>query len=208
MQHRQPVTLETMVAIFSLWRAAGMKPSTEWRASQGEAESAVVWTDLLFDVTHDQAMDAAHRVARRGGQWFPTAGDLREAVRETAAVVAMTGDEAWTHVAMMVRRHGYCHGPTRPGEPVERGGRRLHDDPATEADFWSALESCGGWMGRCALLSDDVAPARASFRNVFEACARRSRVRAESDVVAMIEARAGSLALPMSGNVVALPVRR
>ena len=207
----QPVTIDTTIAIFSLWKAAGLKPPEAWRGAQGEAEAAVVWADTLSDTTHAQAMDAARRVMRRGGQFFPTVGDLCEAIRETAAVVAMTGDEAWTHVAMMVRRHGSWHPPVRPGQPVGRDEWRLHDDPATEADLWTALESVGGWSGRCAMLTEDVAPNRASFRQVFDAAARRSRVRAESSVVAMIEGRAGSLALSMDeqpDNVCRLPVRR
>jgi len=207
----QPVTTDTILTIFALWEAAGMKPPASWRGDDATSDAAIVWVDLLSDVTHAQAMDAAHRVARRGGQWFPTAGDLCEAIRETAAVVAMSGDEAWTHVAMLMRRHGSWHPPVRPGQPVGRDEWRLHDDPATEADLWTALESVGGWSGRCAMLTEDVAPNRASFRQVFDAASRRSRVRAESSVVAMIEGRAGSLALSMDeqpDNVRRLPVRR
>ena len=169
-----------------------------------------MWADTLADVTHEQAMDVARRVMRKGGQFFPAVGDLCEAVRESAEVVAMTGDEAWTHVAMLMRRHGSWHPPVRPGQPTGRDEWRLHDDPATEADLWTALESVGGWSGRCAMLTEDVAPNRASFRAVFDAATRRVRIRSESNLVRQIEARGGSLALSMDeapDNVRRLPVR-
>ena len=173
-----------------------MRPPEAWRDQAAEAQALIAWTDLLGDVLHLEAMQGARVLARSGRAFFPTAGELLQSAHP---VHAISGDEAWAALTPLIRKHGSYHPPTHPDRELERDGWRLAPDPEEERRLWAALDTVGGWSGRCALLTDDVAPARAAFRTAYETSVKRARSIGAIDAVARIEAR-GNLTMSMDDD--------
>lgn len=160
--------------VFEVWRRAGRVKPAAWSTGRGpEADDAEVeaivetWAMLLGDVDDRELATAAVEIARGGGEWWPTPGQVLDVVRRHDEVPRLRGDDLWGRIASTFGG---------PGEWTARIRREF--GPDAEAVI-ATIDAIGGWATVGGATASDIPHVRRRLAETWDAGRRREHEAAE-----------------------------
>ena len=161
-----PISIETIMGVFALFTAAGMRRPPEWQ-DQDIMDLAVKLWSITFTPHGGQALqEAAILYITSGGKFWPAPGEVLAFTPDGRKEKADRAEEAWGDVYSSIAKHGRYSSP-------QNGDFRFHGEPAEHALIYASVKDIGGWSFVCGITHDQVSATRAAFRNAYRERKRR-----------------------------------
>ena len=161
-----PISIETIMGVFALFTAAGMRRPPEWQDQDIMDLSVKLWS-ITFAPHGPQALQEATLLyITTGGKFWPSPGEVLAFTPDGRAEKADRAEEAWGDVYSCIAKHGKYASP-------QNGDFRFHPEPHEHDRIYASVKDIGGWGFVCSITYDQVVATRAAFRNAYRERKRR-----------------------------------
>ena len=143
-------TYESILQMFDLLMAGGLRPPKTWSKAAG----VTIYADILAACADVEVHAAALHYLRSAGQWWPTPGQLLA----LPAHRPLTWQDAFLALEGAVEEQGADAPPGTSWEWCE----------GLEPRMSATIKACGGWHSICRLTNYEWSALRTAFRETWD----------------------------------------
>ena len=160
-----PISIETIMGVFALFTAAGMRRPPEWQDRDIMDLAVKLWS-ITFAPHGGQALqESALLYITSGGKFWPAPGEVLAFTADGREERTDRSEEAWGQVYACIARHGGYSSPETEF--------KFHTEPHEHDLIYASVKDVGGWGYVCSITYDQVPATRAAFRNAYRTRKRR-----------------------------------